>query len=118
MRQPALLLHDRTIAPSTYDKEAISQWLAEHRWGRNPMVLPILHGVSLQLLMLAAPQQQLPMSAAAHSLAATVLRFITCVTTSAHMRCSAGRFGVTTLKVCIDATPAVLCCAVLCCAVN
>lgn len=31
MRQPALLLHDRTIAPSTYDKEAISQWLAEHR---------------------------------------------------------------------------------------
>jgi len=31
MRQPALLLHDRTIAPSTYDKEAISMWLAEHR---------------------------------------------------------------------------------------
>lgn len=31
MRQPALLLHDQTIAPSTYDKEAISQWLSEHR---------------------------------------------------------------------------------------
>ena len=33
MRQPALLLHDQTIAPSTYDKEAIAQWLSEHRWG-------------------------------------------------------------------------------------
>jgi hypothetical protein len=32
MRQPALLLHDATVTPSTYDKEAISQWLAEHRW--------------------------------------------------------------------------------------
>lgn len=31
MRQPALLLHDRTINPSTYDKESITQWLAEHR---------------------------------------------------------------------------------------
>lgn len=31
MRQPALLLHDGTIAPSTYDKEAITQWLAEQR---------------------------------------------------------------------------------------
>eukprot|EP00879_Flechtneria_rotunda_P000417 GHRR01000511.1.p1 GENE.GHRR01000511.1~~GHRR01000511.1.p1 ORF type:complete len:876 (+),score=322.05 GHRR01000511.1:263-2890(+) len=30
MRQPALLLHDRTIAPSTYDKDAIAQWLAAH----------------------------------------------------------------------------------------
>jgi hypothetical protein len=35
MRQPALLLHDGTINPSTYDKESIAQWLAEHRcvWG-------------------------------------------------------------------------------------
>lgn len=31
MRQPALLLHDATVTPSTYEKEAISQWLAEHR---------------------------------------------------------------------------------------
>lgn len=31
MRQPALLLHDATVTPSTYDKEAISQWLREHR---------------------------------------------------------------------------------------
>jgi hypothetical protein len=31
MRQPALLLHDGTINPSTYDKESIAQWLAEHR---------------------------------------------------------------------------------------
>ncbi|KAF6248449.1 hypothetical protein COO60DRAFT_1707039 [Scenedesmus sp. NREL 46B-D3] len=30
MRQPALLLHDATVTPSTYDKEAISQWLSEH----------------------------------------------------------------------------------------
>jgi hypothetical protein len=35
MRQPALLLHDATVTPSTYDKEAISQWLAEHRCGHG-----------------------------------------------------------------------------------
>jgi len=33
MRQPALLLHDGTVTPSTYDKEAIQQWLAQHRCG-------------------------------------------------------------------------------------
>lgn len=34
MRQPALLLHDATVTPSTYDKEAITHWLSEQRWVR------------------------------------------------------------------------------------
>ncbi len=31
MRSPALLLHDGTLTPSSYERDAIQQWLEVHR---------------------------------------------------------------------------------------
>eukprot|EP00775_Hariotina_reticulata_P005681 gene5681-5919_t len=63
MRQPALLLHDGTVTPSTYDKEAIQQWLASHRCRGQKVnvplaVAPVVHE---ELVSIKSPGTQLRM---------------------------------------------------------
>jgi hypothetical protein len=36
MTQPALLISSNIAVPSSYEKEAISRWLAESRWDGRP----------------------------------------------------------------------------------